>query len=66
MKYFIYVLIVIAAALMIYNATHIDFDNPFVGDSKTAIIGVLAPACVIILMSILLMSRKIQQKRKGK
>lgn len=66
MKYFIYILIVIAGALMIYNAIHLDFDNLFGKDSKTALIGVLASACVIMLMSVLLISRKIQQKRKGK
>ncbi|GAA4276794.1 hypothetical protein [Aquimarina mytili] len=66
MKYFIYALIAIAAGLMIYNATHLDFDNILAEDSKTALIGVIAPACVILLMLILLVSRKIQQKKKGK
>ncbi|WP_109301622.1 hypothetical protein [Aquimarina sp. AU474] len=66
MKYFIYILIVIATGLMIYNATHLDFNNLFTGDSKTALIGVFAPACVIVLMSILLISRKIQEKKKAR
>ncbi len=44
---------------------YLDFENLFTEDSKTALIGVLASACVIILMSILLISKKIQQKRKG-
>ncbi len=66
MKYFINLLIVIAAGLMIYNATHLDFGNLLAKDSKTALIGVLASACVIMLMSILLISKKIQRKRRGK
>ncbi|MBQ0735014.1 hypothetical protein [Aquimarina celericrescens] len=66
MKYFIYVLIVIAAALVVYNATHLDVDNLLVDDSKTALIGIFASASVIILLFILLISRKIQQKKKGK
>lgn len=64
MKYFIYALLVIALGLIIYNATLINFSNPLVGDSKTAVIGVLAPLCVIVLLIILLMSRAIQQKSK--
>ncbi|MEB3344284.1 hypothetical protein U6A24_02370 [Aquimarina gracilis] len=66
MKYFIYTLMVIATGLMIYNATHLNFDDILAEESKTALIGVLAPACVIMLLSILLISKKIQQKKKGK
>ncbi|GAA4273789.1 hypothetical protein GCM10022258_30830 [Aquimarina gracilis] len=57
---------VIATGLMIYNATHLNFDDILAEESKTALIGVLAPACVIMLLSILLISKKIQQKKKGK
>ncbi|MBQ4818839.1 hypothetical protein [Aquimarina sp. MMG016] len=66
MKYFIYILIVIAVGLMIYNATILDFNNLMKGDSKTALISILASACVVLLMLILLVSRAIQEKRKGK
>jgi len=66
LKYFIYILIILATGLMIYNATHLDFENLLNKESKTALIGVLAPACVILLMLILLTSKKIQQKKKGK
>jgi len=62
LKYFIYALITIATVLLIYNATHLEIDNLLIGDSKTALIGILASACVIILLLILLMSRRIQQK----
>jgi len=64
LKYFIYTLIAIAAGLMLYNATHLNFDNILAEKSKTALIGVLAPACVIVLMLILLISKKIQQKKR--
>ncbi|MBP2833244.1 hypothetical protein J8281_13705 [Aquimarina sp. U1-2] len=65
MNYFIYLLIAIATTLMIYNATHLDLDNILAKDSKTALIGMFASACAIILMCILLVSRKIQQKKKN-
>ena len=65
MKYFIYLLIVIAVSLIIYNATVLDFNNLLNGDSKTALISILASACVTILLLILLVSRAIQEKYKS-
>lgn len=62
MKFFIYLLLVIASALIIYNFTFVDFDNAFSGDSATALIGILASSCVVVLMIILLMSRAIADK----
>lgn len=62
MKAFIYFLIAVASALIIYNFTFIDFQNAFSGDSKTAIIGVLASSIVVVLMVILLMSRAISER----
>ncbi|WP_224488379.1 hypothetical protein [Robertkochia flava] len=66
MKIFNIVLIVLAFALVIYNATLIDFSNPFEGDSTVAIIGVVASLCAILLLVILSISRQIQDKVKGK
>ena len=65
MKYFIYILIAIAAGLIIYNATFLDFDHLLQGNSKTALISIIACACVIVLLFILLISRAIQEKRKN-
>lgn len=62
MKYFIYLLIVVATSLIIYNATVLDFANVLQGTSKTALICILAAACVIVLLLILLVSRSIQEK----
>ncbi|MDX1753250.1 hypothetical protein SAMN06296241_1134 [Salinimicrobium sediminis] len=62
MKVFIYFLIAVASALIIYNLTFVDFQNAFSGDSKTALIGVLASSIVVVLMVILLMSRAISER----
>lgn len=62
MKAFIYLLIVLATGLIAYNFTFLDFQNAFNGDSKTALIGILASSIVIVLMVILLMSRAISEK----
>ncbi|UZH56510.1 hypothetical protein JRG66_06525 [Salinimicrobium tongyeongense] len=62
MKALIYILIVLAVGLIIYNATFLDLENAFSGDSKTALIGILASSIVVVLMVILLMSRAIAKK----
>ena len=63
MKIFIYVLMVLALGLIVFNATQLDFDALFQGDSQIALIGILAAACVLILLSILLISRRIAGKK---
>lgn len=64
MKIFIYIIIALSAGLLIFNVTKLDFNNLFYGDSSVALIGVVAAACAIILMCILLVSRKIAKKSK--
>lgn len=64
MKIFIYILIAAAFGLILFNATHLDFDNLLEGESRVAAIGVLAAACVILLLVILTISRRIAEKRK--
>lgn len=65
MKVFIYILILIAVGLIIYNATFLEFNNILKGDSGTALIGILASSIVVVLMVILLMSRAIAKKVEG-
>ncbi len=60
------ILIVLALALMAYNVTMIDFQNPLEGDSTVALIGILAPLCAIALLLIFRTSKKIQRKIEGK
>ena len=64
MKIFIYILIILSIAVIIYNSTLLDFENLLFGDSAIALIGILAATCVIVLLSILLISRKISNKSK--
>ncbi|WP_372974209.1 hypothetical protein [Muriicola sp.] len=63
-KNFSIVLIILALALIAYNVTVIDFKNPLGEDSIIAVIGVVAALCAIVLLLILLASRKIQDKLK--
>lgn len=66
MKVFNIILIVIALGLIVYNATLIDFTNPLEGDSAIALIGVIAALCAVLLLIILNISKKIQDKVKEK
>jgi len=56
------ILILIALALITYNATLLDFNNLFEGDSIIALIGIFAALCAIVLLVIFMLSKKIQKK----
>ncbi|WP_222982901.1 hypothetical protein [Flagellimonas meishanensis] len=58
------ILIVLALALIAYNVTLVDFDNPFQGDSTIALIGILASLCAVVLLLIFITSKKIEKKLK--
>lgn len=54
---------VVAMGLIVFNATKLDFGALFEGDSQVAMIGILAAACVLVLLTILLISRRIAGKK---
>ena len=56
------ILITLAIALIAYNVTLINFENPLEGDSIIAIIGIVASLCAIVLLLIFIASKKIQNK----
>jgi hypothetical protein len=62
MKKLIYILGALALGLMVFNLFQIDYNDPFVGDSLVAVIGVVASLCAVILLVILLLAKKIQRK----
>ncbi len=64
MKIIIHILSILAIALIIYNATKVDINSPFEGDSVTAIITILAALCAILLLQTLRVSKKIEQKKR--
>lgn len=65
MKIVIYILMALAIASIIFNATKLDFDNIFKGDSQIAVISMLASLCVFILLAILQVSFKIKEKHEN-
>lgn len=62
MKKLIYILGALALGLMVFNLFQINYNDPFVGDSLVAVIGLVASLCAIILLIILLLAKKIQRK----
>lgn len=66
MKNFIYTLIVLALGLLVFNLLQIDFSDMSSQKSTSALIGVLSSLCVIVVMLILRVSRKIKEKADKK
>ncbi len=64
MKLFTYIFTIIAIGLIIYNATKIDWNTPFEGQSVVGLITILAALCGIILLQILRVSKKIETQSK--
>ena len=63
MKIVIHILSLIGLGLIIYNATRVDLDSPFQGESITAITTIVAALCAILLLQILRLSKIIEQKK---
>ncbi len=65
MKIFTTVLLVLAVGLIIFNATMLNFENLFEGNSLVAIIGIVASICAVLILLIFMLSKKIEQKLKS-
>lgn len=62
MKIFTTILMILAAALIVFNITQLNFNNLFAGDSIIALIGIAASFCAIIILLIFRMSKSIDDK----
>ncbi|HLT34132.1 MAG TPA: hypothetical protein VKZ98_10110 [Aquaticitalea sp.] len=66
MKTLTLILTIIAVGFIIFNATRLNFDALFTGDSIIAVITIMASLCAIILMLILRTSKRIEELSKQK
>lgn len=66
MKILNILLVLIAIALIGYNITQVNFDNPFEDKSLVALITILASLCAVLLLRILAVSKKIEKTIKSK
>ncbi|MFD0835006.1 hypothetical protein ACFQ0I_04470 [Mariniflexile aquimaris] len=64
MKIATIIISVIALGLAIFNATKVNLEAPFEGESMVALITILASLCAILMMLILRISKRIEQKVK--
>lgn len=62
MKYVYYIISVLAIASIVFNGLKLNFNNLLQGDSQIATISIIAALCVLILMSIMLVSLSIKDK----
>ena len=65
MKIFTYILLTIAAGLIIFNATLLDFNHLLEGNSMIALIGIVASLCAVLILLIFKMSKSIVEKTKN-
>jgi hypothetical protein len=66
MKIFIYTLLALALALLVYNITLVDFNKLSIQDSMIAIIGIVSALCAILILLIFRTSKRIEEKLKEK
>ena len=64
MKVFTWILTILALGLIIFNATKLNFEAIFEGESYTAVITIITALCAIILLQILRISKKIETLNK--
>lgn len=64
MKILTTIISIIALGLIVFNATKIDFNAPLEGQSIIALITITASLCVILMMLILRVSKRIEKKIK--
>ncbi len=65
MKYVRIALIAVAVCLIIYNSTLLNKNNPLEGDSLVAMIGIISALCALLLLLIVMLSKKIERKTKN-
>ncbi|MFD2822315.1 hypothetical protein ACFS5M_01455 [Lacinutrix iliipiscaria] len=66
MKIFTTLFTLIAAGLIIFNITQIDFNNPLKGDSVVALITIFASLCAVVLLQILRLSKRVEKQLNSK
>ena len=64
MRIFSYIIIVLSIITIIFNATKIDFEKPFEGESTIAIIGIIASFCAILIVTLFKVKKKVVEQTK--
>ena len=64
MKILTIIISVLSVARIIFNFTKVNFEAPFKGESTVALITILASLCAMLIMLILTVSKRIEQRVK--
>ena len=65
MKYAVYILLAICAVFFVFNLTLLDYSNLFSKESSQVLIGAFTSLCAIVLLLILMVSRRIKEKTEN-
>tara|TARA_S200000501_G_scaffold16512_2_gene14843 strand:- start:5129 stop:5302 length:174 start_codon:yes stop_codon:yes gene_type:complete len=52
----------LSLGMMVFNLTQVDWEDPLVGQSSVAVIGIMASLCAFLLLLLLSLSKKISKK----
>jgi hypothetical protein len=64
MKIFTYIVIALSLITIIFNATKINFEKPFEGESTIAIIGIVASFCAVLIVTLFTVAKKVVDQTK--
>ena len=64
MKIFTYIIIALSLITIVFNATKINFEKPFEGESTIAIIGIVASFCAILIVTLYTIAKKVVEQTK--
>jgi hypothetical protein len=64
MKIFTYIIIALSLITIVFNATKINFEKPFEGESTIAIIGIVASFCAILIVTLYTVAKKVVEQTK--
>ena len=64
MKIFTYIVIALSLITVVFNATKINFEKPFEGESTIAIIGIVASFCAILIVTLYTVAKKVVEQTK--
>ena len=64
MKIFTYIIIALSVLTIVFNATRINFEKPFEGESTIAIIGIVASFCAVLIVTLYMVAKKVVEQTK--
>lgn len=64
MKLFTYIIIALSLITIVFNATKIDFEKPFEGESTVALIGIITAFCAMLIVSLFMVAKKVVEQTK--